>query len=508
MSWFDQRVSSRAAGDMSDRVVVLLSKTGSGKSTSIAPNLYLRFFHRYRANIVITQPRQLTAQEIPKDIATIPDYREPNSNGLSIELYRNLGYQTMEVAKKPAEKGILFCTTGILLQFLKNTSEDQFCRRFRVVIVDEAHDRALDVDLILMLMKRLIRSRLNNGALFLILMSATLNVARFTRYFGTRTVFEVSGQTKHVDVVYPPVDVADIYAKTCDIIADIERYEEEHPPPPGVRDVIVFMPAQASIRRMVAALMRLNEGKTGKKVLPVEIAAADVHNVSANMRTVFETDPAKLLLPSGDLAFRRVIVATNVAETGLTLPTLRYCVDSAFHFSKEFIARHGVSIMTAKPTTRGMSTQRKGRVGRKHPGVFFPLYTEETERCLIDDDPPRIETEDFTSHLLAIVVSADVSTLDRLPVWEMPTPPPDDSVRYSLERLFLLGAIDDLGRATELGRMMNTFHKISIESAKMILSGLVFRAPLKELVALDCLLSGYGGGHRGGRFQNEMVAVG
>ncbi|KAF1783474.1 P-loop containing nucleoside triphosphate hydrolase [Phytophthora cactorum] len=213
MSWFDMRIDNRTASDMSDRVVVLLSKTGSGRSTSIATNLYLRFFKRYRSNIIITQPRQLTATEIPKDIAGIEDYRRPNDNGLTIELYRNLGYQTMEFVKKPTEEGILFCTTGILLQYLKNMPEDQFCRRFRFVIIDEAHDRALDVDLILMLMKRLIKSRLNNGAPFFIVMSATLNVQRFSKYLNTRTVFEVSGQSKPIDVIYPSVDVGDITLK-------------------------------------------------------------------------------------------------------------------------------------------------------------------------------------------------------------------------------------------------------------------------------------------------------
>ncbi|KAF1790051.1 P-loop containing nucleoside triphosphate hydrolase [Phytophthora cactorum] len=134
MSWFDMRIDNRTASDMSDRV----------GEHEIATNLYLRFFKRYRSNIIITQPRQLTATEIPKDIAGIEDYRRPNDNGLTIELYRNLGYQTMEFVKKPTEEGILFCTTGILLQYLKNMPEDQFCRRFRFVIIDEAHERALE----------------------------------------------------------------------------------------------------------------------------------------------------------------------------------------------------------------------------------------------------------------------------------------------------------------------------------------------------------------------------
>ncbi len=492
MDWFDKRIDNKVAlAGMSDRVVVLLSKTGSGKSTSIAPNLYLRFFKRYRKNIIITQPRQLTATEIPKDIAMIKDYQKPNKDGLSIELYRNLGYQTHEFVKKPIENGILFCTTGVLLQFLKHLPSDKFCKRFRFVIVDEAHDRSLDVDLILLLMKRLITANINNNAPFLILMSATLNVGRFCRYFNTKTVFEVTGQSKPIEVVYPPVDVYDIYGKACDIMRDIERYEQTHPPEGNVRDVIIFMPQMPYINQMVQALTKLND-RLQNKILPIGISGADVKNVTENMRLVLETDPSKLFVPGSnnkEVAFRRVIVSTNVAETGLTLDSLRYCIDTALHFTKEFNPRHGAAVMCTKPVTLNMSLQRKGRVGRKHPGVFFPLYTEKTADSLFKDNIPKVEVEDFTSHMLALIVSSSFASIDRLEIWEMLTPPSDDMVRYSLERLFVLGAIDINGQATELGKMMNTFHMLSMESVKMILSGLVFGASLKELVCLACLLS-------------------
>jgi HrpA-like RNA helicase len=491
MDWFKAKLSVKKATSMSDRVVVLKSLTGSGKSSSIAPTLYLRFFKQYRKRIVITQPRVLTAMEIPKDISLISAYKKPNRDGLSIELYRNLGWQSQEFVRKPTEKGILFCTTGILLQFLKTMNDTQFCKRYQFVIIDEAHDRSLDVDLVLLMMKRLIRRNLNKDPPYLILMSATLNVGKYCKYFDTKTAFGVSGQSKPIEVIYPTVDVDDIYSKTCEIVANLEIHEKEHPNEAlnhGIRDVIVFMPSLAPIKRMVLELSKLNN-TLDRKILPLAITSADINGGTDNYRMIME-HYTKLTVNINDKivpAYRRVIVSTNVAETGLTLESLRYCVDTALQFTNEFNPRYGVNIMMTKPTTSSMSLQRKGRVGRKHAGVFFPLFTEHTFNRMIVDNTPSIMVEDMTSHLLALLINEPTS-LNKLPVYDMLTPPSDDSIRYSLCRLFALGAIDSDGTPTATGRMMNAFRKISVESSKMILSGLVHGASIKELVCLACVM--------------------
>lgn len=492
MDWIGTKLESKKASSMSDRVVILESKTGSGKSSSIAPNIYLRFFNKYRKRIVITQPRVLTTVEIPKDISLIDAYKVPNKNGLSIELYRNLGYQTQEFVSKPKEKGILFCTTGILLQFLKTMTDEQFCKKFKFVIIDEAHDRSLDVDLILLMMKRLIGRTLTKDAPFLILMSATLNIAQYKKYFNTKTVFGVDGQSKPIEVIYPSANVDDIYSHTCGLIKNLEVYEKEHPNEmleKGIRDVIVFMPATAPIKKMVLALSAINKHLT-KKILPLSITSADINGGTDNYRLIMEDFKRLQVEVDGKLvpAYRRVIVSTNVAETGLTLESLRYCIDTALQFTNEFNSRHGVNIMMTKPTTSSMSLQRKGRVGRKHAGVFFPLFTEETFKNMIVDNTPSIMVEDITSHLLALLSSEPVNSPDRLPIYDMLTPSSDDSINYSLRKLFVLGAIDSSCVVTKMGSMLNVFRKMSIESCKMILSGLVHGASLKELVCMACLM--------------------
>ena len=388
MEWIGKKVddAKRSKGtklSMSDRVIVLLSKTGSGKSTSIAPNIYLRFFNKYRKRIIITQPRVLTAMEIPKDIAAIPIYQKPNAEGLSIELYRNLGYQTQEFVRKTKERGILFTTTGILLQFLKTMNDADFIKRYKFIIIDEAHDRSLDVDLVLFMMKMLIKRNLTKDPPFLILMSATLNVDEYSTYFETKTIFEVSGQSKPIEVRYPDLDIQNIYTHTMDIIKDINAKEEieikqdkeiEYMMKNGIRDVIIFMPSVSYIGKMVKALEELNT-TIDKKILPLAITAYDINQGSENYKMLMAPSNT-LKLPNGMKPFRRVIVSTNVAETGLTLESLRYCIDTALVFTNEYNPRYDVFMFAVKPTTASMSLQRKGRVGRKFPGVFYPLFTE------------------------------------------------------------------------------------------------------------------------------------
>jgi HrpA-like RNA helicase len=492
MDWVGKKLESKSASSMSDRVIVLLSKTGSGKSSSIAASLYLRHFKKYKSNIIITEPRVLTTIDIPRDISLIDNYKVPNKDGLSIELFRNLGYQTQDYVQKPKEKGILFSTTGILLQLLKNMPDEKFCKRYKFVIIDEAHDRSLDVDLVLLLMKRLIKRNLSNNPPFLILMSATLNVDQYCKYFDTKTVFEVNGQSKPIEVIYPQVDVPDIYTKTCDIVAQLDDYEKKNPNDAiekGIRDMIVFMSASGPIKKMIRALEDLNK-TLPRKILPISITSADISGGTDSYRLIME-DYRKLKVDVDGKthpAYRRIIVSTNVAETGLTLDYLRYCVDTAMQFTNEFNHRHGVNIMMTKPTTSSMSLQRKGRVGRKHAGVFYPLFTEKTFKDMIVDNTPSIMVEDMTPHMLALFVNEPVSSFDKMPVYDMLTPPSDDCINYSLQRLYTLGAINPDATITKLGKMMNAFRKMNIESSKMILSGLVYGASIKELVCMACLM--------------------
>ncbi len=492
MGWIGDKLREKTARTMSDRVIVLRARTGSGKSSSIPTNIYLEHFKKYKANVICTEPKILTTVDIPRDISYIDKYKKPNHNGLTIELFRNMGFQTQTNTNKPKEKGILFCTTGILLQFLKTMSDDKFCKKYRFVIIDEAHERSLDVDLILLMMKRLILRNLSKNPPFLILMSATINVEQYCAYFNTKTVFDVNGQSKPIETIYSDIDVSDIYVRSCEIISKLDAYEKEHPSKDvsiGVRDVIIFMPSQSWIAKMITALNELNK-TLERKILPVSLLSDDIKN-STNSYEMIHHDYKKLKVEIDGKevpAYRRIIVSTNVAETGLTLEYLRYCIDPAYQFTSEFNPRYGISILMTKPTTSSMTLQRKGRVGRKFAGIFYPLLTEHTFDSMIVNNTPSVAVEDMTSHILALLCKESISSMDKLPVYDMITPPSDDSINYSLEKLFTLGAIDEHGTITEMGRMMNLFRKLPVETCKMILSGIIYGVSVKELSCLAILL--------------------
>lgn len=174
-------------------------------------------------------------------------------------------------------------------------SDENFIKRYKFVIIDEAHDRSLDVDLVLLMMKRLISRNLSKNPPFLILMSAILDVDQYSKYFNTKTIFEVNGQSKPIEVIYPQLDVDDIYSKACEIVKNLEQYEIEHPSDvldKGIRDVIIFMSATTPINKMVLALSTLNKILT-KKILPISITSADISRGSENVRLLM-ANPFKL----------------------------------------------------------------------------------------------------------------------------------------------------------------------------------------------------------------------
>ncbi len=483
MSWFKTKLmsQSRTRLSMSDRVVILLSKTGSGKSTSIAPNLYLRFFQLYKKRIVITQPRVLTAVEIPKDIAQIDIYKKRNKQGNSIKLFENLGYQTQEFVKKTKSKGILFTTTGILLQYLKNMTDEEFIRKFKFIIIDEAHDRSMDIDLILFLMKQLISRNLGKDPPFLILMSATLNVSEYSKYFKTNTIFEVSGQSKPIEIRYPKFDVENIFTYTSDVVQKIQRTDTDTK---GPSDVIIFMPNTGYISKMVQTLEKLNEAEP-TKFLIIPITSLDINHSSEDYRRLISPiDNIKLTYNNKTYKpSRRIIVSTNVAETGLTLESLKYCIDTALVFTSEFIPKYGATMLYTKPTTSSMSLQRKGRVGRKHAGIFYPLFTQETFDSMVVDNTPNILVEDMSPHMLALAASDNLASIKR-----MISPPSYDTIAYAKEKLYVLGAIDSESKITPCGLIMNRFRKMDLELRKVIIAAVARKKHVYDTMILACVM--------------------
>ena len=219
MNWFKERIENpKNIKTISDKIVILKSATGSGKSTVFPSEFYLRFTKTMNKNILVTQPRILTTISIPKDIANIDSYKKENrKDNMGIELYKNIGYQTKEYIKKPIEKGILFCTIGVLLQFLKNMQIDLFLNKYGCIIIDEAHERTTNLDLIFYYTKELFKNIPLEKCPFLVIASATMDVHKYAKYYNTKTIFEITGTSYKIDINYLKYDSNNIYNSIIDL---------------------------------------------------------------------------------------------------------------------------------------------------------------------------------------------------------------------------------------------------------------------------------------------------
>lgn len=478
---------------ISDRVILLQSMTGSGKSSSIAPNLYLRFFKRTYKTILITQPRVLTTLSIPRDIAKIPAYKKENKDGLSIKLFENLGFQTQEFIRKPLKKGILFTTTGIILQYLKNMSDIDFINKYSFVIIDEAHERSLDVDLVLKLMKELILRNLKRNPPFLILMSGTLNIEKYAKYFKTTTKFRVNGFSYPIKTYYPENDIEGYKRNIISIIKKIHTtnqsdfMDKNKVVLKNQGDIIVFVSGKLYIKLLSEMIDECNK-EFEYKVLAIGVdsdrfnyAGIDYKNLQVDLKNISIEVNNKMYTPT-----RKIIIATNVIETGFTLDSLKYCIDSGFTTYVSFNPNLNTIIMYNGIVTQNSSDQRRGRTGRKSPGFFYPLYTEKSYNLFIKDNIPSIYTEDMSVSLLNMMISnpnlhfKKLDLLDEIPI---------DSLELSLNKLYILGMIDINSKVSPLGLLINKFRKLSIESCKMILAGYYYNVNILDLLTLAIFLN-------------------
>lgn len=500
MNWISDRLPRVSSEKIikpitiSDRVIVLLSKTGSGKSTAFPTNIFLRFNRRYRKKILITQPRVLTAIDIPKGIAKEPSYTTKSPYEDRIEYGENIGYQTKEFVKRPLKKGILFTTVGILLQFLKIMSDEDFIKQFKFIIIDEVHERSLDIDLIMLLMKDLIQRNIKNDPPFLVVTSATIDAEKYASYFGTKTIFEVSGMTNPIDMYFLDYDTSNYINSAMDVIQKIhtefksDYYNEETKEIDykNKGEIIIFAATTGMCMSVYNQIHSLNESLEDK-IFPIILTGDSIKNIQieyyyigAPLERLTITIDGKKYKPT-----RKIYIATNVAETGLTLDNLKYCVDIGLINAVEYNARYNSNMVFIKPATQSMVLQRRGRVGRKQRGVFFPLYSEDTFNELIVEKPPTIHTSDITDHLLNIRISNLNADLEHLDLMSRPS---DESIQMSLTKLYVLGALDSNKEPTEVGILMNKFQRLSVESRRMILSSIYYDVDMMDMIIIACFL--------------------
>ena len=414
-----QRRDDIAAAIRDHQVVVLAGETGSGKTTQL-PKICLELGRGRGAGrggiIGHTQPRRIAARSVAERIA----------DELGTELGDLVGYQVRFTDRTSKRSRVKLMTDGILLAELQR---DRDLRRYDTIIIDEAHERSLNIDFLLGYLKRLLPRRPD---LKLIITSATIDVDRFAEHFDAPVV-EVSGRTYPVEVRYRPlVELPEADEEGEPIVRDqteaiVDAVRELGAEGPG--DVLVFLPGEREIRDTADALA--DTPRTEIVPLYSRLSSAEQHRVFAPHTG------------------RRVVLATNVAETSLTVPGIRYVVDTGVARISRYSVRTKVQRLPVEAISQASANQRSGRCGRLGPGIAIRLYSEEDFEGRPEFTDPEILRTNLASVILQMA-SLGLGDMARFPFVE---PPDRRNVSAGVQLLEELGALRD-GKLTKVGRRL------------------------------------------------------
>lgn len=487
---------------LGDHVKLLSSATGSGKG-SVPFELYLRYWNASHRSIATLEPTVTTAISIPIEImSNVPKVRAEFRMG------KNAGYQTGNFVRKPVS-GVVFMTTGVLCQMLRVMTDEQFMRRFQFILIDEAHMRRLDTDIILYLLKSLLVRNLKDPLCpMVIAMSGTMPIKKYARYLDVNEadVINVNVQQFPKGENYPAADVPNYVDDAVRIILDIHKnIGKDDAPERG--DIIVFVqsakPGTEISERVIAENERLD-----KKILITNVNSDAFRlGTSEYFDTLRPLASSAVADPSGKLHApqRRLIIGTPAMEAGLTIPSSKYCIDTGYEYSVQYNPVFGCSVEGSKPISRAAAIQRIGRIGRKFPGSFYLTYTKATFDAMEPQPDPDIWTRDIAPMMLNLAVaecmpqtwskslseyesisdqikSFDATSLDLI---DAPSP---DGLSAAMEKLFVLGMIDAQSRPTLMGCTAIRFPRSGLESLRMIFEGYIIGANIEDLISMAAIL--------------------
>ncbi len=401
-----------------NQVIVVESPTGSGKTTQI-PQILLEAGYGRKGQIGVTQPRRIAAISVSQFIA----------RQLGVKLPEVVGYaMRFEDRTDPALTRIKIMTDGILLQEIKG---DPLLSRYAVMMVDEAHERSLNIDFILGLLKRVLRERPDFKV---IVSSATINAEVFSEYFDECPTVKIDAQTYPVEVVYePPEAENDVEALLAKIVSIVERCQRQK----VEGDLLIFLPGEGMIKDVSAALSTLPFRKQ-LEILPLYARLS-----SEEQERIFQDYPGR----------RKVIVATNIAETSVTIDGVTVVIDPGLAKINFYNPRTFTSSLVEVPISRASANQRRGRAGRTRPGVCYRLYRpEDYERR------PLFTTEEiYRTDLSEVVLRMAELGIRDFESFDFLSPPAPEGIVSAIETLGYLEALDENRELTGIGRLMAAF---------------------------------------------------
>ncbi|HVV12824.1 MAG TPA: ATP-dependent RNA helicase HrpA [Amycolatopsis sp.] len=409
-----RRKDDIAAAIRDNQVVIVAGETGSGKTTQL-PKICLELGLGVRGQIGHTQPRRLAARTVAERIA----------GELHTELGSTVGYKVRFTDQSGDDTLVKLMTDGILLAEITN---DRMLRRYDTLIIDEAHERSLNIDFLLGYLKQLLPRRPD---LKVIITSATIDPERFSRHFGDAPIVEVSGRTYPVEVRYRPViDPDQPDDKERDQVTAIsDAVDELCAEGPG--DILVFLSGEREIRDTADALNKQDLRNTEVLPLYARLSAADQHRVFARHTG------------------RRIVLATNVAETSLTVPGIKYVIDPGTARISRYSHRTKVQRLPIEAVSQASANQRKGRCGRTSDGICIRLYTEED----FDARPEFTDPEILRTNLASVILQMTSLGLGEIADFPFVEPPDRRQVSDGVQLLQELGALEQ-GKLTEVGRQL------------------------------------------------------
>ncbi|MCL4179318.1 MAG: ATP-dependent RNA helicase HrpA [Verrucomicrobia bacterium] len=438
-------------------VIVVAGETGSGKTTQL-PKFCLEAGLGVRARIGCTQPRRVAALSIARRLA----------EELELSAGREVGAKIRFTDNTRAETSIKVMTDGILLAEVQG---DPYLSEYEMVILDEAHERSLNLDFLMGHLKHLLEKR---DDLKLIVTSATIDTERFSAAFAGAPVFQVSGRMFPVEVRYRPIDeAAQESGETTYVDAAVEAVRELLGGS-GRGDILVFLPSERDIQETCARLEPRGDE-------PWEIVPLYGRLSGGEQQRVFEPK-----------ALRRVVVATNIAETSLTVPRIRYVVDTGLARISRYQAGTRCRRLPIEPISQSSANQRQGRCGRLSDGVCIRLYAEDDFATRPVFTPPEIER----CNLAEVVLRLKAWPMGEVEEFPFIDPPPAAALRGACQLLKELGALDDELRLTGLGRdlarmpvdpsigrmLIEAHHEGALSEVLVIAAGLSIQDP-RELPA-------------------------
>lgn len=432
------------------QVVIVVGETGSGKTTQIPQYLHEHGFTKL-GKVGCTQPRRVAAMSVAARVA----------EEMGVKLGYQVGY-SIRFEDCTSEKTIIkYMTDGMLLrEFL--TEPD--LASYSALIIDEAHERTLHTDILFGLVKDIARFRPD---LKLIISSATMDAEKFSEFFDGAPIFRIPGRRFPVDIYYTKAPEADYLEATVVSVLQIHLTQ-----PKG--DILVFLTGQEEIETC-QEILTFRTKSLGDRI--AELLICPIYStLPSDMQTkIFEPTP---------IGARKVVLATNIAETSITIDGIVYVIDPGFCKQKSYNPRTGMESLVVTPCSRASVNQRAGRAGRVGPGKCFRLYTSWAYKNEMEDNTiPEIQRTNL-GNVVLLLKSLGINDLIS---FDFLDPPPAETLIRALEQLYALGALNDRGELTKLGRKMAEFPLDPLLS-KMILASEQYKCS-EEIVSICAMLS-------------------